>query len=200
MTIMSNHKSSSTRIRLHGEAISKLSTSFFVAGLLLVGANECHACLCHSRNSKVASFVGAPRLRLAPSTLGEKGVRTKACSLSQPAATVPFAAATFRPFFDFDQGNRTLEPAFAATVPMANSVEVCGTTSATSAFRGCRCSHSLFDQPPTQLLRLKLVETARELPILSQDGRPLREPPAASCWPTVEASNLRVISLIQDKP
>ena len=38
MTIMSNHKSSSTRIRFHGKTISKLSTSLFVAGLLLVGA------------------------------------------------------------------------------------------------------------------------------------------------------------------
>jgi hypothetical protein len=38
MTMMNKRKNSSTRIHSHNKRISKLSTSFFVAGLLLVGA------------------------------------------------------------------------------------------------------------------------------------------------------------------
>jgi hypothetical protein len=38
MTMMNKPKNSSTRIHSHSKRISKLSTSFFVAGLLLVGA------------------------------------------------------------------------------------------------------------------------------------------------------------------
>jgi hypothetical protein len=38
MTIMSKHKNSVTRVHSHPKRVSRLSTSFFVAGLLLVGA------------------------------------------------------------------------------------------------------------------------------------------------------------------
>jgi hypothetical protein len=38
MTIMNKRKNSSTRIQSHSKRTLKLSTSFFVAGLLLVGA------------------------------------------------------------------------------------------------------------------------------------------------------------------
>jgi hypothetical protein len=67
-------------------------------------------------------------------------------------------------------------------------------------FSGLSLQPLFFDQPPTQLLCLKLVETASELPILNQDRPTTAGTPCRQLLAAIEASNLRVISLIRDKP